>query len=157
MCTSVPYFYSSVNEFCKKVHKSADNTKIIKIKIKENEIWVRALVEAQNYAVNALRVAMREITIVSYRIFKKSAKSTLQFKLLLNFGMSRLAAVNVCMSIGEKTGKDPTSLEVRESAIAESYVDFFLLRSGYFLKSVEIKTEAATAINTLNKRIIFTA
>lgn len=131
--------------------------KIIKIKIKENEIWVRALVEAQNYAVNALRVAMREITIVSYRILKKSAKSTLQFKLLLNFGMSRLAAVNVCMSIGEKTGKDPTSLEVRESAIAESYVDFFLLRSGYFLKSVEIKTEAATAINTLNKRITFTA
>ena len=61
------------------------------------------------------------------------------------------------MSIGEKTGKDPTSLEVRESAIAESYVDFFLLRSGYFLKSVEIKTEAATAINTLNKRITFTA
>ena len=45
--------------------------KIIKIKIKENEIWVRALVEAQNYAVNALRVAMREITIVSYRILKK--------------------------------------------------------------------------------------
>lgn len=71
--SAVPKFYANVNEFSEKVRSiilfpwfNANNI-ILKFEIGANTLLGTVLTEAKAYAINAFRVSLREVTIVSIK------------------------------------------------------------------------------------------